>query len=141
MVEDVGPRGKDGFEGPLLAQKIRRQDLDRRRRRTGADRQNGAAKMLRAAVSEIVTIDRGNDDMGKAELGHGIGNMFWFVGIERARQTGLHVTEGAGPRAGIAQDHEGRVLLFPAFADIRAAGLFADGHKAVFTHDLAGFGP
>ena len=55
--------------------------------------------------------------------------------IERARQAGLDVAEGAGARAGVAHDHEGGVLLLPALADIRAAGLLAHGVQAVGAHD------
>ena len=82
-------------------------------------------EMRRAAVVEIVAVDRGDDDMGEPELGHGLGDMRRLVRIERAGQAGLDVAEGAGARAGVAHDHEGRVLLLPALADIGAAGLLA----------------
>src|ERR1700685_3357128 len=58
--------------------------------------------------------------------------------IERAREPGLDVAEGASPRAGVAHDHEGGVLLLPALADIRAAGLLADRMHTVLLHDLPG---
>ena len=45
-----------------------------------------------------------------------------------------------GPGAGIPHDHEGRVLLVPALADIGAAGLLADRDEAVFLDDFAGVG-
>ena len=54
---------------------------------------------------------------------------------------GAHVAEGAGARAGVAEDHEGRVLLRPALADIRAAGLLADRDELVLAHDVAGLAP
>ena len=58
--------------------------------------------------------------------------------IERGGQPGLDVAEGAGPRAGVAHDHEGGVFLFPAFADIRATGFLADRMQAVLAHDALG---
>ena len=58
--------------------------------------------------------------------------------LEDARQAGLHIAESARTGAGVAHDHEGRVLLLPAFADIRATGLLADRVQAVITHDLLG---
>jgi hypothetical protein len=58
-----------------------------------------------------------------------------LVRIERAGQSGLDVAEGAGARAGVAQDHEGGVLLVPALADVRAARLLAYGVEAVLAHD------
>ena len=50
-------------------------------------------------------------------------------------KSGLDVAEGAGACAGVAHDHEGGVLLLPALADIRAAGLLAHGVQAVLAHD------
>ena len=49
---------------------------------------------------------------------------------------GLHIAECTGTRAGVTHDHECCVLLVPAFADIRAAGLFADGVQTIVAHDL-----
>ena len=92
-------------------------------------------EMLRAAVGEIVAVDRGDDDMGEAQLGGRLADMRRLARIERAGQTGLDVAEGAGARAGVAHDHEGGVLLLPALADIRAAGLLAHGVQAVVAHD------
>ena len=73
--------------------------------------------------------------MRKAELRGRLGDARRLVRIERARQAGLDVAEGAGARAGVAHDHEGGVLLLPALADIGAAGLLADGVQAVRAHD------
>src|SRR3546814_4630984 len=68
----------------------------------------------------------GDDNMLQAELGDRETDIFRLHRIEAARTAGGDVAEGAGPRTGIAHDHEGGVLLCPAFADIRAAGLFTD---------------
>ena len=66
--------------------------------------------------------------------------MFRLGGVERAGHSGLDVAERAGPGAGVPHDHEGGVLLVPALADIRAAGLLADRDEAVLLDDLAGIG-
>ncbi len=95
-------------------------------------------EMVGAAVGEIVAVDRGDDEMGEAELGGGLRDVFGLMGIERAGQPGLDVAERAGPRAGVPHDHEGGMLLVPAFADIGAAGLLAHGVQAVGAHDVAG---
>ncbi len=76
--------------------------------------------------------------MGKPELGRRGGDVLGLGGIERAGQSGLDVAEGAGPRAGVAHDHEGGVLFLPALADIGAAGLLAHRVQAVFAHDPLG---
>src|SRR5580704_16223348 len=56
--------------------------------------------------------------------------------IERARKAGLDIAEGAGARASVAHDHEGRAFLFPALADVGAARLLADGYEAVLLDDF-----
>ena len=133
-------RRHDGLDGAVLAQEIGRQHFDRRLRAARADRADHGGEMRGAAVGKIVAIDRGDDHMGQPELGHRLGDVLRLCGIERARQPGLDVAEGAGAGAGVAHDHEGGVLLLPALADIRAAGLLADGVQAVGPHDLAGRG-
>ena len=131
VVEDVGPRRDHHFERAVLAQEIRRQDFDRGRRAARADGADDLREMLGAAVGEIVAIDRGDDDMGEAELAGRLRDMLRLGGIERAGQPGLDVAEGAGARAGVAHDHEGGVLLVPALADVRAARLLAHRDQAV----------
>ena len=74
MVEHVRLGFDDDLEGAGLAQEIRRQHLDGRARAGGPDRCDHKREMACAAVSEIVAVDRGDDDMGKAELGDGVGD-------------------------------------------------------------------
>src|SRR3954452_13185466 len=88
-----------------------------------------------ASVLQIITIERSDYQMVQGEPRDRLCDMPWLIGIERARQPGLHVAERAGARARIAHDHEGRVLLVPALADIGAAGLLAHGVQAVFLDD------
>ena len=83
---------------------------------------------------------RGDDDMLEAQLGRGDRDMLGLQRIDGARHAGLDVAEGAGPRAGVAQDHHRRVLLRPALADIRAGRLLAYGREVERAHQLAGFG-
>src|SRR5712671_1702135 len=73
--------------------------------------------------------------MGERELGGRLRDVLRLGWIEGAWQTGAHVAERAGARAGVAHDHEGGVLLVPALSDIRAAGLLAHGVQAVCAHD------
>ena len=97
--------------------------------------------MLRTTIGQVVTVDRGDDRMGEAHAGDGIGNLFRLVGDERIGHAGLHVAEGAGPGAGVAHDHEGGVLLLPALANIGTARLLADRDEIVLLHDAVGLGP
>jgi succinate dehydrogenase/fumarate reductase flavoprotein subunit len=85
---------------------------------------------------EIIAIDRGDNDMGEAELGGCLRNAPRFMGIERTWKTSLDVAEGTGARASVAHDHERGVFLFPAFANVRTASLLAHGVQRVFAHKL-----
>ena len=96
--------------------------------------------MLRTAIGEIVAVNRGDNDVGKAELEGGLRDVLRLVWVERTGHAGFHVTEGAGTGAGIAHKHESGVFLVPALADIRAAGFLADRNQAVFPDDVACFG-
>ena len=140
VVEHVGLCRDDDLQRAVLAQEVGRQDFDRRCRRRRADGANNLRKMLGAAVVEIVAVDRGDDDMGQAHLLHRIGDARRLVVVERGRDAGRDVAEGAGARADLAHDHEGGVLLVPALADVGAAGLLADRDQLVRLHDLARVG-
>ncbi len=89
---------------------------------------------------KIVAVDRGHDDMFEAELGSGDGDMLGLKRVDRARHAGLDVAEGAGPRAGVAEDHHRRMLLGPAFADVRAGRLLAHGREVERAHQPLGLG-
>src|SRR5262249_26484149 len=90
------------------------------------------------AIRQVVAINRGYYDMSKTELRGRLGDVARLLYVQGERQAGLHIAEGAGAGAGITHDHEGRVLLLPALADIRATGLLAHRVQAVVTHDFLG---
>ncbi len=131
VVEHVRPRFHHAFERALLAQEVGDQHLDGRCRRRVPDGANGGGEMPGAAVVEIVAVDRGHHHMGKAELGHRVADARGLRRIERRRPARAHIAEGASPRAGVAHDHDGRVALAPALADIGTGRLLAHGGEAV----------
>jgi hypothetical protein len=135
VVEHVGPGFDHFFERAVLAQEIGREHFDGSLRTARADGAHGVSEMRSTAVGEIVAVDASDDDVGKAELGGRLGDVFGLGFVECAGQAGLHVAEGAGARAGVAHDHKGGVLLLPALADVGAAGLLAHGVQAVGTRD------
>ena len=75
--------------------------------------------------------------MLKPKLGRGGRDMLRLERIDRARHAGLHVAEGAGARAGVAEDHHRRVLLGPALADVRAGRFLADRREVELAHQPA----
>ncbi|MPL92900.1 hypothetical protein SDC9_39024 [bioreactor metagenome] len=139
VVEHVGARLDHLFQHLGTAfQEVGGQDLDRgvgRAMAHGADR---LGKMLGAAILEIVTVDRGDDDMLQPERLHRMGDAARLEHIKRIGPAGRDVAEGTAAGADLAHDHHRGVALAPAFADIRAARLFADGDQLVRFQDLAG---
>ena len=129
MVEHVGLGGDDDLQGPVLAQEVGRQHLDRRRGRGGADCADSLAKWLappsaRSSRSTEVTTTWLEPSLATASA--------TCSGSVRRAPSGspvLHVAKCAGAGAGVAEDHESGVLLFPAFADVGTARLFADGRS------------
>ena len=138
MIEDVGPSSDHDFSRARFAQKVRRQDFNRGIRAVRPNGANDRGKMRRSAIVKIVAIDRSDDNVRQPKLCGRSGDVLGLTGIERARQAGFDVAECASPRAGVAHDHESRVLGLPALADIWAAGLFAYGVQIVFANDPPG---
>ena len=138
VVEHVRMRRHDDLGRPILAQKVRRQHLDRGGRGRRPDGADDGGNMRRTAVRQVIAVDRGDHDMAQPEPGHGIGDPGGLVGGQRAGLASAHVAEAAGPGAGVAHDHHGGVALRPAFADIGAGGLFAHRHQPVLAHQRAG---
>ena len=64
--------------------------------------------------------------------------MLWFERVYRLWHARFDVTEGTCPRANVAQYHHRRVLLGPAFADIRTRRLFTHCIEIEVAHQPAG---
>lgn len=105
--------------------KIGRQHFHADTRHAFAQQGNAAREMRRAAVTQIVAIDRGDDDVPQTQRGNRIGKMRGFVGIERRGPPVRDIAKWTTPRAKPAHDHESRRALREAFADIRAHRLLA----------------
>ena len=99
-----------------------------------AQRLDHLDELRRAAVGQIVAVDRGDDDMLEAQLGRRGRDMLGLERIDRARHAGLDVAEGAGAGAGVAEDHHRRVLLGPALADVRAGRFLAHRGEVELAH-------
>src|SRR5205814_9918196 len=67
VVENIRFSRDDGFELPLLMQKIVGQNFNCRRRSGASNRGDRARKMSYPAIIEIVAIDRGDDDVRQPE--------------------------------------------------------------------------
>src|SRR5689334_22852296 len=96
--------------------------------------------MRRTPVGKIIAIDRSDDDVLKPQLESRFRDVLRLVEVEHAGYAGLDVAERTGAGASIPHDHEGRVLLVPALADVRTARLLAHRDEAVLLHDVTGLG-
>ena len=128
VVEDVGSLGQDGPERLLLdVEEIGRQHLDRRCGHLLLQGPNRGRVMAGAAVRHIVAVDGGDDDVLEAHLRGGVREP---ERLQRVRGgvglAGVHVAVAARPRAGVAEDLEGRRPAPPALGDVGAACLLAD---------------
>ena len=138
VIEDVGLGVDHHGRRPVLSQEVGRQDLDGGVRRLDADLAHHLGEVGRTAVGHIVAVDRGDDDVVQTHLLDGQAHLARLFRIQRLRQARLDVAEGAGPRAGVAHDHQGGVLLAPALADVRAGRLFTHRHQPLGANDLLG---
>ena len=137
VVEHVRLGSDDGFERSLLAQKIGGQNLDCRARSSCADGCDSPGELPGPAIIEVVAIDRGDYDVGEAEGGDSLGDAPRLVRVEQIGSTGRDIAKAAGTGADPSEDHDRRVLLFPAFADVRAGRFLADRIQREFPHQPA----
>ncbi|MNN49711.1 hypothetical protein D3C81_1642550 [compost metagenome] len=138
MVEDVR-RGVDhNLSRTVLAQEVRRQNLDGGVGRLQADLAHHFSKVSGAAVRHVIAVHRGDDHVVQTHLLNSQADLGGLFRVQGLRQAGLDVAEGASPRAGVAHDHERGVLLAPALADIRAGRLLADRHQPLGADNVLG---
>ena len=94
--------------------------------RSRFDRAGGRGEMSRAAVGQVVAIDRGDDHVVQAQARDRLGDSARLVGIERTHFAMRDRAVGTIARAHVAHQHEGGRAMREAFADIRAARFLAD---------------
>ena len=125
-----GEQFERAFHAPLAAE-IGSQDLDADIRVLEAYGADAIGEMTRAAVTQIVAIDRGDDDVAQAHVADRAGELGRFERIGRVRTAMRDVAERTAPRAHLAEDHEGRRALAEALVDVRARGFLADRDEPV----------
>jgi hypothetical protein len=96
---------------------------------------HGAREDRRAAVGEIVAVDRRQHEILPPEVAHGFGHALRLEPIDfSARAARLDVAEVAAARARVAEDHDRRRARAPAFADVRAHRFLANGVQVERLH-------
>src|SRR5690606_5254615 len=82
-------------------------------------------------VRQVVTRHAGDGRVPQAHRRHRLGHPARLVRVELGRLARVDLAELAAPRALLAAAEEGRLPVLPAFVDVGAAGLLADGVQAL----------
>ncbi len=94
--------------------------------------QHRMIKMLGAAVGQVIARDRSNHHVSQAQSHGRFGHAVRLIGFQRLGLALGHGAKSAGPRADVAQDHEGGRLLRPALHAVGALGAFAHRFQPQF---------
>jgi len=129
VVENLRFGREHGLNRRVVVIEIGDENFDDDARVRRAHRFNRSLKVLGAAILQIVTGDRCDDDMSELHPSGRLRHPRRFVGLQRKRFGGGDGAKVTIARAAIARDHEGGCSLAPAFPMIRAFGTFAYGMK------------
>ena len=132
VVHHIGRCGFQNLQGAVVAApKVGHQNFNLRVGRQGACFADAVHKVLAAAVAQVVAVHAGDDHVAQPQLGNGFGQVVGFVHIQRVGPAVADIAKRATPGAFVTHDHESGRALAKAFANIRAGGLFTDGHQLV----------
>src|SRR5713226_429989 len=128
VVEDVDACIDDGSHSLEVPLEIRDEGLDQEVGPATFDLPDGLCEVRGAAIREVVPVDRGQDHVGEVHVRKGDRDLAWFVHVEDAvRVAGLHGAEVTPACARVAHKHDRGRPAAPAFPNVRAVGLLADG--------------
>ena len=122
------------LEGPLTPLEVRDEDLDRGLGQARANLGDASREGFRAAVLEVIAVDRRDDDVRQAHLRHGVREADGLGRIVRLGRPMGDRAVGAIPGTHVAQDHEGCGLVLPAFPDVGAARFLAHRVETQLPH-------
>ena len=115
--------------------KVGDQNFDAHPRRLPPHCPDCLGKDARAAVRQIVTVNRRDNGVPDAHAGDGLRHAQRLQRVhDAARIAGLDGAIAAGARARIAQNHERGGAAIPAVADVGTARLLADGMERAALH-------
>ncbi len=129
VIQYVGPRVQHIVQRRFVAVEIRDQNFDFALRVQFPHTCDRLGPVHRPAICEVVAIHRRDDRVLQIEMLYGFGNVCRLHRVEVHRLAFVHGAKSAMPRTCIAAEHESRGLIGPAFEDIRALCLLADGVK------------
>src|SRR6056300_1744118 len=96
MVEYIRWRLDKDIQSPVhAATKVRYQHLDPDTRAVFADGLDTLREMSGAAITQVITVDRGNDYIAESHGADGAPQVFRFIRVQRVGATVCHVAERA----------------------------------------------
>jgi hypothetical protein len=134
VVQNVRPGVEYRAQRGLVTLEIRYQHFDAA---LGPPRMDGAHRgreRAGAEVLEVITIDRGDDDVVELHGVDGVGELIGLLRIKGEGRAMRHVAVGARARADVAHDHERRRAVVPALADVGAVRFLADRMQTEVAH-------
>ena len=134
MIQDVRACVEDGVERLGFSLKIRNQHFDARAWRAPPDFADRLGEDRRAAIRHVIAVDRRHDDVREVEGRDGVRDARRFSRVDGVRASMANRAVSARARADVAEDHERRRPVRPAFADVGAARLLADRMKVQVAH-------
>ncbi len=126
VVENIRLRVEHDLQRFFQTLKIRNQHFDPAIGNQLANLADGFGKNLGASDVVIVTIHAGHDSMLQAQRRYSLSHPSRLIPVDRLGAALGHGAESAAAGADIAQQHEGRSLVIPALADVRALCRFAN---------------
>ncbi len=124
--EHLGPGAEHLAELVGVGVEVGDQQLDPAAGHGGVDLPGGLRVQPGPAVGLVVAGDPGDGRVAQPHGGDGLGDAARLVAVKRQRLAGVDLAEVAPPGALVPADQEGRLAVFPALEDVRAAGLLAD---------------
>ncbi|STV10807.1 Uncharacterised protein [Klebsiella pneumoniae] len=116
MVEDIRRGHRQNIKCAIhAAAEIRNQRFDLNRRVFLANGADAVGKMLCAAITQVVTVYRGDYDIAQTHIGDSLRQLLWLVCIWRDRASMRDVAERATAGTDRAEDHKGRGTVVEAF--------------------------
>ena len=135
VIENFDSGFDHGLERVKIAFEVGNQKLYPDLRIESLDPENGLGEMRRAAVGQVISVHRGDDDVVQTEVFDHQRNVARFFGIEGQRLAFVDGAEPTAARAGVAENQERRRLVAPALADVRAARLLANRVQVFLAHE------
>ena len=119
-----------------IALEVGGEDFDAGAGRLSADFADDFDEGAGGAEVVVVAVDAGDDGVGEAELGDGVGDAARLVEVDGLGLALGDGAEAAAAGAEVAEHHEGGGLLVPALADVGALGALADGVEVEVAGEL-----